>query len=354
MSRPNGLHFGCPDGRRHPSLSRGGRQGLALVAAAAMVFVAVGSGAATASAKTRTRAPSSVVILIAGFNSSVSASTYNPLTQSSTALTDIKTAFDPDPTKEPAGCNASPNMTTALSQAGALILPFSYNGVKVGGTAARPQVAVSSYASSVPSTMVPQNAARPLTREVDQVHALWPSARIVVAGHSEGGYVAEEYFRNDFSRGHDPEVTGIFSLDSPINGIRNEAEVATLLRTIKFPVSTALLDQFQSAWNHAAATSAALLAKEGKPAIYVPVGTPGDNVYRIADDPVAGLTSQVLVGKNGQPLSSKKSPNFINPADPPVAGLNDPAGVGASHECVMDSTQVIQRVVQRVTAGSKR
>jgi hypothetical protein len=68
---------------------------------------------------------------------------------------------------------------------------------------------------------------------------------------------------------------------------------------------------------------------------------------------VAGLTSQVLVGKNGQPLSSKKSPNFINPADPPVAGIDDPAGVLASHECVLDNSQVIQAVVHRVKAGAK-
>jgi hypothetical protein len=100
--------------------------------------------------------------------------------------------------------------------------------------------------------------------------------------------------------------------------------VATLLHAIKYPVSTALLDQFQPAWNHAAADSAALLAKEGKTSMYVPVGTAGDNVYRIADDPVAGLTSQVLVGKNGQPLSTKRSPNFINPADPLWPGSTTP------------------------------
>jgi hypothetical protein len=52
-------------------------------------------------------------------------------------------------------------------------------------------------------------------------------------------------------------------------------EVATLLHAIKYPVSTALLDQFQSAWNHAAANSAALLAKEGKTSMYVPRGDRG-------------------------------------------------------------------------------
>jgi len=354
MSRTDGRRIGSTDERWRPNGIRGAWAAVTLILSAALVLVATASGASAASAKARPKAPSSVVILVAGFGSSVAASTYNPLIQSSAALTDIETAFDPDPTKEPAGCNATPNMTTALGQAGALILPFSYNGVTVGGTAARPKVTVTSYASNVPSTTLPQVAAPRVAREVDQAHKLWPSARIVVAGHSEGGYVAEEYFRTSFDHGHDPEVTGIFSLDSPINGIRNEAEVATLLHAIKYPVSTALLDQFQSAWNHAAANSAALLKKEGKTAVYVPVGTPGDNVYRIADDPVAGLTSQVLVGKSGQPLSSKKSPNFIDPAAPPVAGLSDPAGVVASHQCVMGNSQVIQAVVHRVKAGSKR
>jgi hypothetical protein len=353
MPRTDGKRIGSTDKRRRPNGIRGAWAAVALVVSVALVLVTAASGASAASAQARPKAPSSVVILVAGFGSSVAASTYNPLVQSSAALTDIETAFDPDPTKEPAGCNASPNMTTALGQAGALILPFSYNGVTVGGTVARPKVTVTSYASNVPSTTLPQVAAPRLAREVDQAHKLWPSARIVVAGHSEGGYVAEEYFRTSFNHGHDPEVTGIFSLDSPINGIRNEAEVATLLHAIKYPVSTALLDQFQSAWNHAGANSAALLKKEGKSATYVPVGTRGDNVYRIADDPVAGLTSQVLVGKSGQPLASKKSPNFIDPAAPPVAGLSDPAGVVASHQCVMGNSQVIQAVVHRVRAAAK-
>jgi hypothetical protein len=144
---------------------------------------------------------------------------------------------------------------------------------------------------------------------------------------------------------------GIFSLDSPINGIKNEAEVATLLSAIGIPASTALLDQFQSSWNNAAANDAGILAKEGKSSVYVPVGTPGDNVYRIADQPAAGLISQVLVGSDGQPATSG-SPNLIDPAAPPVAGLNDPLGVLASHQCVMDSSSVIKAVAARLANKS--
>ncbi|HWD51847.1 MAG TPA: hypothetical protein VG412_05575 [Acidimicrobiales bacterium] len=42
------------------------------------------------------------------------------------------------------------------------------------------------------------------------------------------------------------------------------------------------------------------------------------------------------------------SPNFIDPAAPPVAGLNDPLGVLASHQCVMDSAAVITAIAARL------
>jgi hypothetical protein len=291
--------------------------------------------------------PSSVAILIGGFGSSLPASTYDPLTQTSAALTATESTFDPDPTKEPPGCNAQPDMVATLRSAGALILPFSYNGVQLTGTAAHPTAAVAAYPSSLPSTALPQAIAPAIASEVDQVHALWPATRVIVVGHSEGGYVAEQYFLNNYRGAKQSEVAGIFSLDSPINGIQNQAEVASLLSAIHIPASTTLLAQFQSAWNNAAANDAAILAKEGKGSVYVPVGTPNDNVYLIADTPAAGLISQVLVGSDGQPRSSG-SPNFIDPAAPPVAGISNPLAVLASHQCVMDSAAVIKAVAARL------
>jgi pimeloyl-ACP methyl ester carboxylesterase len=288
-----------------------------------------------------------VVILIGGFGSSLPASTYDPLTQGSAALTVAETTFDPNPASEPSGCNAQPNMVTTLRRAGAIILPFSYNGVRVTGTPAQPTVAVAAYPSNEPSTALPQAIAPVLATEVSGVHALWPAARVVVVGHSEGGYVAEQYFLRGFTSSDREGVVGIFSLDSPINGIKNEAEVAPLLNAIRIPASTALLDQFQSSWNDAATNDAAILAKESRSSVYVPVGTPGDNVYRIADQPASGLISQVLVGSDGQPVTSG-SPNLIDPAAPPVAGLDDPLGVLASHQCVMDSSSVIKAVAARL------
>src|ERR1700685_335546 len=139
MSRTDGPRIGSTDERRRPNVVRGAWSAAALVVSVAVVLVTASSGAGAASTKARPKVPSSVVVLVAGFGSSIAASTYNPLVQSSAALTDIETAFDPDPAKEPPGCNATPNMTTALTQAGALILPYSYNGVTVGGTKAQPK-----------------------------------------------------------------------------------------------------------------------------------------------------------------------------------------------------------------------
>ncbi len=332
-----------PTLRWKPTARQARRVGASAVAASvALALTACSSGPAAVYS-----GPPSVAILIGGFGSSLPASTYNPLTQTSAALSTTEKNFDPSPSSEPPGCQAEPNMTITLHRAGTMILSFSYNGVHVTGTSAHPTVTVAAYPSSKPSTTLPQTVAPAVATEVNQVHALWPAARIVVVGHSEGGYVAEQYFLKDFSAVRQPQVSGIFSLDSPINGIMNESLVASLLNAIKFPASTALLDQFQAAWNNAAANDAAILAKEAKSSVYVPVGTPNDNVYRIADDPAARLISQVLVGSNGQPLGSG-SPNLIDPAAPPVAGLSDPLGVLASHQCVMASATVIKAIAARL------
>lgn len=331
-------------GRGGPAVHRAGWWRLG---AAAIGVALVLAGCSSTPKAAVASGPGSVAILISGFGSSLPASTYDPLTQTSAALTTTESNFAPDPSKEPPGCNAQPNMVTTLRNAGAMILPFSYNGVHLTGTAAHPTVTVAAYPSSMPSTALPQAVAPAVATEVDQIHSLWPAAKVIVVGHSEGGYVAEQYFLNNFTGAKQAEVAGIFSLDSPINGIKNEAEIAALLSTIHFPASTALLDQFQSSWNDAVKNDAAILAKEAKTSVYVPVGTPNDNVYLIADNPAAGLISQVLVGSDGQPMTSG-SPNFIDPAEPPVAGISDPLGVLASHQCVMDSAAVISKIAARL------
>jgi hypothetical protein len=292
-----------------------------------------------------------VVILIAGFTSSLPASTYDPLGGGSPALTAITTAFDPNPATEPAGCASTPNLTGSLIGRGALLLPFSYSGTQLTGTATAPTISVAAYASSAPSTVLPQSVAPLLANEVNEAHSLWPSVPIIIVGHSEGGYVAEQYFVNNYDATAQPEVRGIFSLDSPINGVADVNGVGLILRAAKVPASAALLSQFATSWTDAATNDAAILTKEHGGSTYVAVGTAADNVYRIADAPDPGIASQILVGPSGQALAAAGAVNLLNPADPPQAGLRDPQGVIASHQCVMGNSSVIAAITARATSG---
>jgi hypothetical protein len=291
------------------------------------------------------------VILIAGFTSSLPASTYDPLSAGSPALSAITTAFDPNAASEPAGCSSTPNLTASLTNRGALLLPFSYSGTQLGGTATTPTVTVAAYPSSAPSSVLPQSVAPLLATEVSEAHSLWPSAPILIVGHSEGGYVAEQYFVNNFDPSTQPEVRGIFSLDSPINGVADVNGVGLILRAAKVPASAALLSQFGTSWTNAATNDAAILAKEHGGSTYVAVGTAADNVYRLADAPSAGLASQVLVDASREVLGAAGAVNLLNPADPPQAGLTDPKGVVASHQCVMGNSSVITAIAGRLSSA---
>ena len=304
-----------------------------------------------------TAAPSTVVILIPGFGTEMSSSTYDPLTQGSSALSSVESDFDP--TNEPATCNAVPNLTTALTNHGALILPFSYNGATLTGPATNPTMNVSAYGGSAggnsPSETLPSVVAPFLATEVSQVNALWPNSHVVIVGHSEGGYVAETYFASSlFSESQDPEVNGIFSLDSPLNGVQNTTEAGLLLKAIGVPTSPALLALFKTDWQNAASDDATVLQKDSGTTLYVPVGTPGDNIYRLTDGSVDPLVSQVLVNAAGQPVFGQGSPNYLDPATPPQAGLTDPLGVLASHQCVMDNASVIAEIAARVVPPGYR
>jgi hypothetical protein len=304
-----------------------------------------------------TTAPSTVVILIPGFGTQMSSSTYNPLTQGSSALTSVESDFDP--TSEPATCNAVPNLTTTLTNHGALILPFSYNGTTLTGPPTSPTMNVVAYGGSAPgntpSETLPSVVAPLLATEVSQVHALWPNAHVVIVGHSEGGYVAETYFASSlFSASQDPEVNGIFSLDAPLNGVENTTEAGLLLKAIGVKTSPALLALFNTDWQNAATNDAAVLEKDNGTTLYVPVGTPGDNIYRLTDGSADPLISQVLVNSAGQAVFGQGSPNFLDPATPPQAGLTDPLGVLASHQCVMDNASVITQISARVVPPGYR
>ncbi|HXA34294.1 MAG TPA: hypothetical protein VNV87_18730, partial [Acidimicrobiales bacterium] len=73
MSRTGAPHIGAGDERRRRHGIRPAELVAALVVSATLVLVTAPSGASAASAKARPKAPSSVVVLVAGFGSSISA-----------------------------------------------------------------------------------------------------------------------------------------------------------------------------------------------------------------------------------------------------------------------------------------
>ncbi len=61
--------------------------------------------------------------------------------------------------------------------------------------------------------------ARTLSVELASIHAYWPSSKLVVMGHSQGGLVIATAWKNNFFNLAIPPDIQAFSLDSPINGV---------------------------------------------------------------------------------------------------------------------------------------
>lgn len=116
-------------------------------------------------------------------------------------------------------------MLDAVAANEAIILPYSYEGIgliKGGEPNGDPLFSFEGYTEeqSTPgdpeAPSLEEDAAR-LAYEVTTVEETWPSADIIVVGHSQGGLIAWKWYHED--RGAlDSRVVG-FSLDSPINGV---------------------------------------------------------------------------------------------------------------------------------------
>lgn len=115
-------------------------------------------------------------------------------------------------------------LTEALANAGAVLLPYSYAGavLKTSG-----QFSQQSYTAADSQQPLCSSVAY-LAREITSMHAAWPQTRILVVGHSFGGLVAETWWFDEhpINGGHCVRPTGlsgvthVFSLDSPINGVK--------------------------------------------------------------------------------------------------------------------------------------
>ena len=331
-----------------------------LVALALLTPLGVVGAAAATPQVVPAEAPGTVVVMIAGYESTLTETdTYNPLTQTPTDVTEIEADFDPqniDATYGATGCSATPDMTDSLQTAGAVVVPYSYAGATLSVVGGVPSMNVTTYPATAPSNVMPTDAAQTLDAEIASIHTVWPTSKVLVVGHSEGGLVAETWWASDFSPASYPEITGVFSLDSPINGVSQGNAIGGL-----FPgISAALVQYYEMAWANKQSDDAILLNKEQSEGgeYYVPGGTGGDGVYLVADKPAlgnglatptVGLESQLLLDSSGGPSSL----SMITSAQPPkVTHAVQVNQITASHECSMGNAGVITNITARVQTAT--
>ena len=163
----------------------------------------------------------------------------------------------------------------AYAATGAVILPFSYRGAILsrddGGA---PQLTVAPYSADDTTNGMFDAQAWTLAQEIESIHRVWRSSRIVVLGHSYGGLVAEWYWQSWWPKTDDHDgVVHVFSLDSPINGISKADVCQENLQALLFcspntGYSQTLFGVWSILWDGRAEHDAAIVAvdrSEGLP-----------------------------------------------------------------------------------------
>jgi len=177
-------------------------------------------------------------------------------------------------------------LTQSLADAGAVILPYSYTGSTLGPDG---QFSQSSYSSGDSKQPLCTSVAQ-LDAEIGSIHASWPQAGIVVVGHSYGGLVAETWwYGNNQPDGGDCSVsTGdsgvfhVFSLDSPINGVRACARA----HLYAGDASSTWCDLWGSDDVHGEPNGLKIAVVDDRALAYTAVGTPNDPTY--GNGPLSG------------------------------------------------------------------
>lgn len=250
---------------------------------------------------TPSRPPKAVVVMLMGLNSSLRGSSFNPLAVSACdaassrnpSLHDLGEVFDSR------GLGSSGlTLMTSLAKTGAVILPYSYAGAYFAGdsTAANPRFVVNGYGSHAPNEADIITQDWVLDSELQSIRSQWPSTKLFVIGHSEGGLIAKQWWRN-WDGHHSPapnhattawDVDGVFSLDGPINGGSNPFEYLSALGpgcplVRQLPCVT-LAQQFSALWYNFALNgddTGMARADTGRHGIFTPIGTRGDLIMEV-------------------------------------------------------------------------
>jgi hypothetical protein len=170
-------------------------------------------------------------------------------------------------------------LTKALADAGAVLLPYSYAGSTLSTDG---RLSQNSYSADDSKQPLCTSVGR-LESELASIHSTWPRAHIVLVGHGYGGLVAETwwYGAQGLNRGNcsglAPQgVVHVFSLDSPINGVRHCGARAQLDAG---DASATWCDLWGNDNVHGVPNGINIAAVDDRELTFTAVGTPNDPAY---------------------------------------------------------------------------
>jgi virginiamycin B lyase len=164
-----------------------------------------------------------------------------------------------------------------LAQEGAVLLPYSYRGAYFSscprGTGRNPLFHVNYSDSSDPGNTDANAQASWLYGEVQSVHNCWPDSPIEIVADSGGGVPAEYYWNTAFQSERD-NVTHIFTLDAPINGLDHTSIESIVDNHLGPPMR----DFYSQLWENLDDNDEHEIALDSDGA-FRPIGTIGDYAY---------------------------------------------------------------------------
>jgi hypothetical protein len=309
--------------------------------AGARSAVSIPAGQAFTQGEPSAGPPTNVVIFLNGVNTAIRGGTYDPLAppygycssvDGATEITGDRSQYcsdPPTPRKQPTGSEPLPiqdmlcnwreasgigvgnRLTDTLASTGAVLLPFSYAGASLSGAPTAPNVSLNSYGPSDVAKTTPPEAAKILQAEIQSVLRVWPKTTITIVGHSEGGEVAYTWWQENIVQNSQsnlnqvPNVTHVWSLDSPINGFGDLQSICISIHdcTGLTHAGPALANYYKEEWWYKAQLDSAFVDRDAATGNrFTPVGTVGDPLYDAGDSFNApgstriGLVSEVFVG----------------------------------------------------------
>lgn len=231
------------------------------------------------------------------------------------------------------------SLTDQLAHAGAVLLPYSYQGAYFSSwpsTSAQPLFHVNYSGSSDPGNTSVNQQAGFLYGEVQSIHHYWPDSAIEIVADSGGGVPAEYYWNTAFQT-EDDGVYHIFTLDAPINGLDH----TFLESAVDDHLGPTVRDFYGLLWQNMDNNDQQELSTDSDSS-FIPVGSIGDYAYALGDIGIAGsfgsnaeldsLTSQILMRCSGgifDTCTPQIPPDYVSQCSGEPYGFTD-----ASHEVV--------------------